>query len=71
MTGSLSVRGDFLPVGGVNAKIEAAISAGVKKVIIPESNKKDVMVGMKNKVKIVPVKSLSGRLRKRSALRRV
>jgi Lon-like ATP-dependent protease len=59
MTGSLSVRGDVLPVGGVNAKIEAAIAAGVKKVIIPEANKKDVMTGKQSGVEIVPVKNLS------------
>ena len=59
MTGSLSVRGDVLPVGGVNAKIEAAITAGISKVVIPEANEKDVMVGMKSKIAIVPVKSLS------------
>ena len=59
MTGSLSVRGDVLPVGGVNAKIEAAITAGISKVVIPEANKKDVMVGMRSKITIVPVKSLS------------
>jgi Lon-like ATP-dependent protease len=59
MTGSLSVRGDVLPVGGVNAKIEAAITAGIKKVIIPEANKKDVMVEAKSQIKIIPVKNLS------------
>jgi Lon-like ATP-dependent protease len=61
MTGSLSVRGDVLPVGGVNAKIEAAISADIKKVIIPAGNMKDVMLDKKNekKIKIIPVKNLS------------
>jgi Lon-like ATP-dependent protease len=59
MTGSLSVRGDVLPVGGVNAKIEAAITAGIKKVIIPEANKKDVMVGKRDDIKVIPVKTLS------------
>jgi Lon-like ATP-dependent protease len=61
MTGSLSVRGDVLPVGGVNAKIEAAISAGIKKVIIPAGNMKDVMLDKKNekKIEIIPVKNLS------------
>jgi Lon-like ATP-dependent protease len=59
MTGSLSVRGDVLPVGGVNAKIEAAITAGIKKVIIPEANQKDVMVAAKTQIKIIPVKNLS------------
>ncbi len=61
MTGSLSVRGDVLPVGGVNAKIEAAINAGIKKVIIPHGNLKDVMLDpeKRKKIKIVPVKTLS------------
>ncbi len=58
MTGSLSVRGDVMPVGGVNAKIEAAIAAGIKTVIIPEANKKDVMPENKSNIKVVPVKNL-------------
>lgn len=44
MTGSLTVRGEVLPVGGVTQKIEAAIEAGLKKVIIPKSNEKDVLL---------------------------
>ncbi len=44
MTGSLSVRGDVLPVGGVNAKLEAAKEAGVKRVLIPHANLKDVLL---------------------------
>jgi Lon-like ATP-dependent protease len=61
MTGSLSVRGDVLPVGGVTSKVEAAISAGIKKVIIPEGNLKDVMLDKKNEaaVEIIPVSSFS------------
>ncbi len=61
MTGSLSVRGDVLPVGGVNAKIEAAINAGIKKILIPLGNLKDVMVDKKKigDVKIVPVSTIS------------
>ncbi len=61
MTGSLSVRGDVLPVGGVNAKIEAALNAGIKKVIIPHGNLKDVMLDpeKRRKIEIVPVKTLS------------
>src|SRR5208283_5898104 len=42
MTGSLSVRGEVLPVGGVTTKVEAAINAGIKKIIIPASNINDV-----------------------------
>jgi Lon-like ATP-dependent protease len=60
MTGSLSVRGDVLPVGGVTAKIEAAIAAGIKKVIIPEGNAKDIILEKKSKAKIEIV--LVGRL---------
>ncbi len=61
MTGSLSVRGDVLPVGGVTAKIEAAIAAGLKKVIIPAGNASDVLLdkGSKKKIEIITVKNLS------------
>ena len=44
MTGSLSVRGDVLPVGGVTFKIEAAVKAGIKTVLIPRSNINDVLI---------------------------
>ncbi|MHC1585555.1 MAG: ATP-dependent protease LonB [Candidatus Syntropharchaeia archaeon] len=57
MTGSLSVRGDVLPVGGVTHKIEAAAVAGIKTVLIPQSNLGDVIIedSYKEKIKIVPV----------------
>ncbi len=57
MTGSLSVRGDVLPVGGITQKIEAAIQAGLKKVIIPKDNLDDISLDPehKNKIEIVPV----------------
>lgn len=38
MTGELSVRGLVRPVGGINAKIEAAVEAGIKKIILPKYN---------------------------------
>ena len=38
MTGEISVRGLVRPVGGIQAKIEAAIDAGIKKIIIPQQN---------------------------------
>ncbi|MBR4504580.1 MAG: ATP-dependent protease LonB [Candidatus Methanomethylophilaceae archaeon] len=44
MTGSLSVRGMVLPVGGVTAKLEAAAASGIKIALIPKDNAKDVMV---------------------------
>lgn len=60
MTGSLSVRGDVLPIGGVTYKIEAAAQAGIKKVIIPKSNEDDVLIeeAYRDKIEIVPVTSI-------------
>lgn len=61
MTGSLSVRGDVLPVGGVTYKIEAAAQAGIKTVIIPKSNMGDVLIEdeYKDKIKIIPVSNIT------------
>src|SRR5450759_1587992 len=60
MTGSLSVRGDVLPVGGVTYKIEAAALAGMKTVIIPKSNMGDVLIEdeYKDKIRIIPVSNI-------------
>lgn len=60
MTGSLSVRGEALPVGGVTAKVEAAIDAGIKKVIVPKSNMQDIVLNEKlaKKITIIPVETL-------------
>ena len=60
MTGSLSVRGEILPVGGVTAKIEAAAKSGIAKVVIPRATLQDVLVDEKweKKVKVLPVDSL-------------
>ncbi len=57
MTGSLSVRGDVLPIGGVTYKIEAAAKAGIRKVIIPRSNLDDVLIEERYRtmVEVVPV----------------
>ncbi|MGB7532547.1 MAG: ATP-dependent protease LonB [Halobacteriota archaeon] len=75
MTGSLSVRGDVLPVGGVTPKVEAAVQAGIKEVLIPQANMNDVLIEdrYKDKVKITPVVSiedvlehvLAGKLKKK------
>src|SRR5438034_2722465 len=61
MTGSLSVRGQVLPVGGVTAKIEAAAELGIGRVVIPRANMKDVLLEDKyqGKIEIVPVDTLS------------
>lgn len=60
MTGSLTVRGEVMPVGGTTQKIEAAIEAGLKKVIIPKSNEKDILLEKKyeGKIEIIPAKTL-------------
>ncbi len=61
MTGSLSVRGDVLPVGGVSNKVSAAIVAGMKYVLIPQNNVGDVNINKKEmkKIKIIPVKNIA------------
>ena len=60
MTGSLSVRGEVLPVGGVTPKIEAAIEAGIKQVIIPKANEQDVFLSADKaeKIEINPVETI-------------
>ena len=60
MTGSLSVRGQVLPVGAVTAKIEAAAESGMKRVIIPKANLKDVVLEKKyeDQIEIIPVENL-------------
>jgi Lon-like ATP-dependent protease len=60
MTGSLSVRGQVLPVGGVTAKVEAAAEVGIKRVIVPAPNIKDLMLQSKykDKIEIIPAETL-------------
>jgi Lon-like ATP-dependent protease len=61
MTGSLSVRGDVLPIGGVTYKIEAAAKAGIKTVLIPRMNVGDVLIEERYKplVTIIPVDTIN------------
>jgi Lon-like ATP-dependent protease len=60
MTGSLSVRGEVLPVGGINQKIRAAYEAGIKEVIIPKLNEKDINLEKEilDNIKIHKVKNI-------------
>ncbi len=58
MTGSLSVRGEVLPVGGVTQKVESAIGAGIKTVIIPEANAGDVLLA-KDQLKLIRIVTAS------------
>ncbi|RMD57979.1 ATP-dependent protease LonB [Candidatus Woesearchaeota archaeon] len=61
MTGSLSVRGEVLPIGGVSAKVEAAIEAGIANIIVPRSNLPDIIVDADKlkKTRIIPVETLN------------
>jgi len=60
MTGSLTVRGEVIPIGGINSKIEAAIDAGIKRVIVPKLNIGDIIPSLKSDgIKILPVENLS------------
>jgi ATP-dependent Lon protease len=58
MTGEITLRGRVLPIGGLKEKLLAALRAGIKKVLIPEENVKDLAEipdEVKNALEIVPV----------------
>ena len=61
MTGEITLRGRALPIGGLKEKLLAALRAGIKTVIIPEENEKDlaeVPDNVKAGLRIVPVKNV-------------
>ena len=57
MTGEVSIRGLIKPVGGVPAKVEAALKAGAKGVIIPEENYQNIFNKIEG-IEIIPVRTL-------------
>jgi ATP-dependent Lon protease len=62
MTGEISLRGRVLPVGGIKEKVLAANRAGIKRVILPEQNRKDwsdVPAEVRHKVKAHFVRRIS------------
>jgi ATP-dependent Lon protease len=58
MTGEITLRGRILPIGGLKEKLLAALRGGLKKILIPEENAKDLAEipdAVKNALEIVPV----------------
>ena len=60
MTGEITLRGRILPIGGLKEKLLAAVRAGIKTVLIPKENKKDLFEidkSLLTKVKIIPIEN--------------
>ena len=61
MTGEITLRGKVLPIGGLKEKSMAAYRAGIKTVIIPEENKRDIEEipqEIKNGITFIPVSDM-------------
>ncbi len=61
MTGEITLRGRVLPIGGLKEKLLAALRGGIKKVLIPEDNAKDLAEipdNVKSGLEIVPVSTV-------------
>ncbi|WP_064682207.1 endopeptidase La [Rhizobium bangladeshense] len=72
MTGEITLRGRVLPIGGLKEKLLAALRGGIKKVLIPEENAKDLAEipdNVKNSMEIIPV-SRMGEVIKHALIRR-
>ncbi|OAP40475.1 DNA-binding protein [Sinorhizobium glycinis] len=72
MTGEITLRGRVLPIGGLKEKLLAALRGGIKKVLIPEENAKDLAEipdNVKNNLEIIPV-SRMGEVLEHALMRR-
>lgn len=61
MTGEVSLRGQVMPIGGLPEKLMAAQRSGIKKVLIPKANVRDledVPEEVRNSLEIVPVETI-------------
>ena len=61
MTGEITLRGRVLPIGGLKEKLLAALRGGLKTVLIPKENEKDLAEipdNVKRGLKIIPVKTV-------------
>lgn len=61
MTGEITLRGRVLPIGGLKEKLLAAKNAGIKKVLVPKKNEKDIeeiSMEIKKGLEIVPVETM-------------
>ncbi len=66
MTGEITLRGEVLPIGGLKEKLLAAHRGGIKTVVIPHENTKDladIPANIKNKLNIEPVRWIDDVLR--------
>ena len=62
MTGEVTLRGNVLPIGGLKEKLLAALRGGIKTVIIPDENVKDLVEipdNVKNGLEIIPVTTVA------------
>ena len=67
MTGEVTLRGRVLPIGGLKEKLLAALRGGIKTVLIPEENAKDladIPASVKNGLEIIPVSRMDQVLEK-------
>lgn len=61
MTGEVTLRGNVLPIGGLKEKLLAALRGGIKTVLIPKDNEKDlpdIPDNVKSGLEIIPVRNV-------------